>query len=344
MDFEKFAANVQEDLFKTLSGVFPNVSVELTQVSKLQGQSYHGLAIKHDDAAITPSINLDQFYALYENGATYEDALQKLTDFAVISLSQTPAINVDALKDYGQMKQHLTIQMVGAGSNADKLSTIPHRIMEDMAMVYRFSFGEISGGLASTVVTNQMLENYGITEEQLHQDALDAVQKNDPLSIRNMDEIMYEMTDGFMGSQDDPQSPIWVATNASRFNGAAVISYPDFMDMASEQLKGNFYILPSSIHEVLMIPDSFGARAQDLKTMVSAVNESEVRAEEKLTDNVYHYDSVARVFEQADRFEKRIEKEQSRKSVLGELGEKKQACRTQEPREHKAKKKDGPEL
>ena len=242
------------------------------------------------------------------------------------------------------MKQHLTIQVVGADSNAEKLATIPHHMMEDMAVVYRFNFGNVSGGNASIVVTNQMMELYGITHEQLHQDALEAAQMNEPISIKNMDEIMYELTSGFIGSLDNPQCPMWVATNESRFNGASVMAYPDFMDQVSEKLEGDFYILPSSTHEVIMIPDSFGMKAHELKAMVTDVNASEVRPEEKLTDNVYHFDSVARVFEQADSFEKRAEKEQSRKSVLDDLGEKKQVCKAQEPKVRQQHKKEGPEL
>ena len=201
------------------------------------------------------------------------------------------------------MKEHLTIQIVGAESNTERLATIPHQMMEDMAVVYRFNFGEVSGGNASIVVTNPMMELYGITQEQLHQDALEAAQKNEPLSIKNMDEIMYEMTGGFAGSVDDPQSPMWIATNESRFNGASAMAYGDFMDQATEKLEGSFYILPSSIHEVIMIPDSFGMKAEELKAMVTSINASEVRPEERLTDNVYHFDAVARIFEQADSFE-----------------------------------------
>ena len=137
---------------------------------------------------------------------------------------------------------------------------------------------------------------------------------------------------------------MWIATNESRFNGASAMAYADFMDQAAEKLEGSFYILPSSVHEVIMIPDSFGMKAEELKAMVTSINASEVRPEEKLTDNVYHFDAVARVFEQADSFEKRSEKAHSRKSVLDDLGDKKQVCKEQEPKVRKQPKKDSPEL
>ena len=344
MNFEKFTENVQADLTKSLSDAFPDVSVEVMEVNKLQGQSYTGLSIMREESAVAPSINLMPFFEMYEDGAVYEDVLQKITDAAVTSLSYSAEIDVDALHNYDQMKEHLTIQIIGAENNAEMLAAIPHQMMEDMAVVYRFSFGEVSGGNASIVVSNRMMEHYGITQEQLHKDALEAAQKNEPVSVKNMDEIIYELSGGFAGSVDNPQSPMWIATNESRFNGASVMAYPDFMDQVSEKLEGSFYILPSSTHEVIMIPDSFGMKAQEMKTMVTDINASEVRPDEKLTDNVYHFDSVARVFEQADDFEKRSEKAHSRKSVLDDLGEKKQVCKVQEPKVRKQPKKESPEL
>ena len=340
MDYEKFVENVQADLIKSLSDSYHNVTVEPIEVSKLQGQSYSGVSIKHDDSAISTSVNLEQFYGMYQDGSSYENVLQEIADAVVTGFASVPDVDIGMLSDYESMKQHLTAQIVGAKNNSDKLKDVPHQMMEDMAVVYRFQVGEVSGGQASVLITNQMLELYGITQEQLHQDALEMSQRNEPVSIKNMD----EMSDGFMGSIENPESALWVATNESRFNGASVMAYPDFMESAAQRLEGGFYLLPSSIHETLLISDVFGMTAKELKEMVTQINAAEVRPEEKLTDNVYHYDADAKVFEQAENFEKRMEKAQEHKSVLDELKANKQICKETEPKGHKAPKKDVPEL
>lgn len=344
MDYEKFVENVQADLIKSLSDSCHNVTVEPIEVSKLQGQSYSGVSIKHDDSAISTSVNLEQFYGMYQDGSSYENVLQEIADAVVTGFASVPDVDIGMLSDYESMKQHLTAQIVGAKNNSDKLKDVPHQMMEDMAVVYRFQVGEVSSGQASILITNQMLELYGITQEQLHQDALEMSQRNEPVSIKNMDEIIYEMSDGFMGSIENPESALWVATNESRFNGASVIAYPDFMERAAQQLDGGFYLLPSSIHETLLISDAFGMKAKELKEMVTQINAAEIRPEEKLTDNAYHYDADAKVFEQAENFEKRMEKAQEHKSVLDELKANKQICKETEPKSHKAPKKDVPEL
>ena len=224
--------------------------------------SYSGITVRQEGAQMSMTVNLDSFYRDYESGAVYEDVLQGITDYVVTHISQTLEFDFDVLKSYESMRPYLTVQMVEKNRNAEKLAEIPYEIVEDMAVVYRFQVGDLPDGTASILITNPMLEHYGITLGQLHQDAMEMAQKNEPLSIKNMDEIMYEMTNGFMGSLDDADSPMYVATNASKVNGAAVMNYPDFMEQATEKLQGSFYILPSSIHELIMILDSFGMRSQ----------------------------------------------------------------------------------
>lgn len=344
MDYEKFVEKVQMDLMQKLSGQYRNVTIEPIEVSKLQGQSYLGLSVRHDDSAIAESLNLSTLHEWYQNGLPYENILQKITDMVVTRFSNVSKINADSLKDYEKMKPYLAIQIIGLENNADMLSKIPHQRMEDLAIVYRFRVSDIPNGQASVLVTDKLLESYGITKEQLQKDALEMVQKNEPVTIKNMDEMIYEITEGSMGTLENPASPIWVATNNSQFHGASVIAYPDFMEQAAEKLNDSFYLLPSSTHEVLLIPDSYDLKAQELKEMVTVINASDVSPEDKLTDNAYHYDSESKVFEQAENFEKRLENKKEHASVLDALGEKKQQCASYEPKFREVNRKEEMDL
>ena len=240
---------------------------------------------------------------------------------------------IEQLKDYDIMKSHLLMDLVGKEANSDKLQSVAHTDMEDMAVTYRFLITRTEEGQGTIQVTKDMLDSYGITVEQLHQDALEYSEKNSPFSIVNMNELMYEMSGGLFGGPDEPLSPMYVATNDIRLRGAGVIAYPDFMEQATEKLGGSFFILPSSVHEVILVSDSIEMRASELKEMVTQINDSEVSPEERLTDNVYHYDAEARVFEKASQYEQRMEKSQERKSILDELGNKKQEMQRKDKEE-----------
>ena len=129
---------------------------------------------------------------------------------------------------------------------------------------------------------------------------------------------------------------MFVATVPDKVAGAGVIAYQNFMDEAAERVGGDFFILPSSTHEVLLVKDDGEANFRDLKAMVEEVNATQVALEEKLTDSVYHYDSKEHIFELAEKFEARqqakeaeISSEKEEKdSVLGDLKAKKEELAT----------------
>lgn len=111
---------------------------------------------------------------------------------------------IEQLKDYDTMKSHLIMDLVGKEANFDKLQSVAHTDMEDMAITYRFLITRTEEGQGTIQVTKDMLDSYGITVEQLHQDALEYSEKNSPFSIVNMNELMYEMSGGLFGGPDEP--------------------------------------------------------------------------------------------------------------------------------------------
>ena len=157
------------------------------------------------------------------------------------------------------------------------------------------------------------------------------------------------------GMDEMPQNEMmYVATVPDKISGAGVIAYQNFMDEAAERLGGDFFILPSSLHEVLLVRDDGEVNYRDLKAMVEEVNAMQVSPEEKLTDNVYHYDSKEHVFELAEKFEARQKEKEAdissekedKASVLGDLKAKKDEVAKQPKKEavEKAVKAKGEEL
>ena len=108
--------------------------------------------------------------------------------------------------------------------------------------------------------------------------------------------------------QDMPMvedSVMTVITNVQGINGAAALFYPDQMDKIAEGLGGDYFILPSSVHETLVVPDDGKMSFLELRSMVTEINATQVRSSERLTDEVYHYDSKDKVFEKAATFDAR---------------------------------------
>ena len=177
---------------------------------------------------------------------------------------------------------------------------------------------------------------------QLHDDAMENAPKIKPAEIKGMSEVMAEMmgieqAEMFgMGPVAPEDEKMFVASVPDKIHGAGVLAYQDFMDQAAERVGGDFYILPSSLHEVLLVPDNGQMQLSDLEAMVKEVNATQVDPVDKLTDSVYHYDSKEKIFELGKKFverqnqrEEMAEKETSeekgdKSSVLGELKAKKE--------------------
>ena len=308
MDFETF----MNEAIKEMRDRFPDFDISKQEVSKLQGESYTGMAVRPENSEIGATLNLKDFYEALGSGMFLEDVMDSIERSVVSAVRHMPHYDARVLEDYDRMKDALTVDLVPVAGNEEKLAQIPHKNVEDMALVYRFEEESSVYGSASILVTNEMLAVYDITADQLHEDAMKAAVQNRPAKLHNMNDVMRDMMGDMSGlvPMNEP-SPLWVATVEGGQNGAGVIQYPGFLDQAAEALGGDFYVLPSSVHEVLLVADDGSMEIGYLEEMVRSVNETEVSPAERLSNNVYHYDSEAHIFENARTFEAReAEKEE----------------------------------
>ena len=322
MEYEKFKEQFVEDLKERLEAGGEKFSVDLNAVQKMN-QNYEAVTVKPEDAIIGVNLNMTEIYERYDRGMSYDTLVSEVAEKADRALHDRPDFNLEALQDYDQMKEKLSMEVVSAERNADLLEKVPHKNMEDMAVVYRFVLDSDSDGRGSILVTNQLMDNYGITAEQLHADALQYAPVMRPAVIQTMAETLLEM----MGPEAKdmipvlPDDPLFVATVPDKIQGAGVLAYQDFMEQAAERVGGDFFILPSSIHEILLVRDDGTFDINHLEDMVKQVNETEVAPEDLLTDSVYHYDSKEKIFELAEKYEERTAS-RKRESTLDKLQEK----------------------
>lgn len=221
--------------------------------------------------------------------------------------------------DYGQVKSSLFVDVVGTERNQEMLSDAPHTNFEDLSMVYRIRFPVGEDGFGSVLVSNSMLERFGVDKEQLHRDALENAPQIRPAAVRTMGSVLGMPG----GSAGDGDAQLYVVTTEDMYKGAAAIFYPGMMQACDRMLAQDYYILPSSVHEVLLLPDDGKVQAEELQRMVTEINGMVVEPHEQLTDSVYHYDSKERVFELGSKYEARRDavgtEQEKPASVLGDL-------------------------
>lgn len=182
--------------------------------------------------------------------------------------------------------KRVTGQVVNKMSNARMLMEAPYKTVLDMALVYRVILQESEYGIASFLVSHALCDRYNISCEELY-NAAAANMTMEGFTAHTMESMLAEMGSLSDGMPADA-CPMLVITNNRRLYGAAVMAHPEYFENLSVKMDSDLYILPSSIHEVIVVPAK-GIDPGELRKMVIEVNESELDLEEFLSNNVYRY-------------------------------------------------------
>ena len=342
MDFEEFKNSVADQIKDFLPEKYADATVDLQEVTKNNDTVLTGILIKTEESNIAPNIYLEGYFEQYQDGRDMDDILQNIADVRV-NHEMAQGFDVSALTDFDQVKDHVVCKLVNAEMNAEYLSDKPHTLIEDLAVVYAVDLGGSEAGHMSAPITNSLMEQYGVTTEELHDIALHNLSESQ-IEFKTMRDVLVDMMfpDGIQ--EDDPRAfmlppeeenpSMYVLSNADKLNGAAALLDSKTMEDISEKLGGDFIVLPSSIHETIVLPLNEDMDRQTLEAMVQDVNAGQVAPEERLSDHVYMYDSQEKELVLADKMEERQqqraeaqkdakEAEQSDKPGKAERGEKK---------------------
>lgn len=315
MDFEEFTQQVAKEVKRFLPEKYDDASVTLQEVTKNNDQQLTGLMIKTEDTNIAPNIYLEGYFEQYQDGKDFEDIVRDIADVRVRH-EMNQDFDVSKITDFDQVKDHIICKLVNAEMNAEYLADKPHTQVEDLAVMYAIDLGGGEGGKMTAPITNALMEQYGVTTQELHEIALHNLSESQ-IEFKTMRDVLIDMMfpDGI--SENDPRAfmippeeenpSMYVLSNAEKLNGAATLLDAKTMEEISEKLGGDFIVLPSSIHETIVLPVNGDMDRQTLEAMVQDVNAGQVAPEERLSDHVYMYDSQEKELVLADKMEERLQ-------------------------------------
>lgn len=297
MDNKEFLNRMKHEILDYLPEQYQDAEVFLMKIRKNNDVMLDALAIRNKGEKVIPQIYLKEWYEMYQNGMEMEEILKEI---AQVYLSRTPkeADSVsDLLMDYHKAKEFLGLKLVNKESNQKMLKGMICRDMEntDLTAVLCLCYQMEKEFHTSILIPEDMLSEWGIDRDTLYQEALQNTIKKNPVVINNViDIILYNDKEMIEAYQPDDfyMQPYeqYVLTNKEKINGATVLLYPDVLEQLAKNADSSFYILPSSIHEVILLLDNYDINAEELQNMVISVNREEVAAEEVLSNEVYRYD------------------------------------------------------
>lgn len=350
MNFEQFKDYAKDMVREYLPDNFRDASLQIHECEKLNTK-YTGLIIIAPNQTASPTLNLDSLFQSYRQSE--EQFKSDLINLSEQIRNNPEVIDQSQIFEYEKAKEHLFIRVSAAERNRQMLEHAPHQVVAGLAVTYHVEVPGAGEGIRSTIVNNQLMEQYGITKEQLHQDALENSMKLFPPTVKSMESLFTkillgeDIRDSMTGARSeesltaeiqaviDTHDPMIVVTNTEKMHGAAAIFYPELLDKIGQVWGQDFFILPSSIHETIMVPDDGKLNIATLKEMVIETNMNVVSLEDKLADEVFHYDRKDRIFERAETF---AERQNAKKHLQGR--EEKQRGAVQELARPKQKRHD----
>ena len=247
------------------------VRTELYTVTKNNGTRRTGILFKQEDSNLAPTIYLEEFYQKYLKGQQVPDLADSICSiYQEIRVKKT--CDCQNLFDFNHVKEHIVYKLIRRDANEELLKQIPYEPFLDLAVVYYIQIDNTRFGSAAIQIRNEHLRYWRVEKEEIRRLAEKNTPRIYPAQIQKIVRFMY------------------VATNEQCSLGAAVMRYPDFLEKVRGMIRGDFYILPSSIHEVILVPESFGMEPERMQEMVKEINQTGVAPEEVLSDSVYYSD------------------------------------------------------
>lgn len=328
MEFIQFTKAVRKRI-KDYYG--DEAEVKLTPVRKNNGVVLNGLVIMEKQHHITPTIYLEGFYEEYKGGRNFIEVVLKIIQLYERSRIEQGG-SMDFFKDYEQVRKKIYYKLINAGKNKELLEEAPYIPYLDLAIVFYYDCSNELFGNAAILIKNSHLKMWNVDVYELYKEAVINTPKNNPYEIKTMEEVMKEILiesmkeelsngmekesreEEFLSAEGmdelakqligqtektDNQTPMYVLSNTERIHGAACILYGHLLEDISKKINDNLYILPSSVHEMIIIPASFAGKTSDLKLMVEEINETQVEEEEVLSNSVYFFNRSTKKLEMA---------------------------------------------
>ena len=289
MTYEAFEQTVLENIRQYLPEEYASAEVSIISTMKL-GKTYRAISVMLEDQEIGGiSVSLPDLYERYQ----MEGDLEKVISGVFNDLLKNGVRRIHPfLSAYENVRDRLFIRLSNEERNRELLKEVPHTMFQDLAITYHILISRDSDGISSTMITNALLERYGVAKKQLHEDALRSSAELFPPLYENSMEFIAAYMRGKIFPKEDRRASnkeLNVLTNEAAINGAAVIVYPGVAEEIAEQLGSSYCIIPSSIHELFIMTYLSFEDLLDFHNLVRHVNQHYVEEEEFLSDNLYVY-------------------------------------------------------
>ncbi len=280
----------REEILKILKGIVSeDISLEIVKVKKNNNQTRYGVSFRKDRDNFSPNIYLEPFYRGFQKGEAIETIAAEILECYKTENITVPE-NVCKLEQFDSAKPYIFVKMIHLTENQSLLAEMPHVTFLDFAIVAYFEVESEEIYKGTVLIKNQYLTLWKISEKELMDWAITNTKAAKGFCLHKMSEILSGTI-----CPDDREllecagKGMYVLTNKDKYFGAPLAYYPDVLKEIGECIGEDYYLLPASVHEWVLVADSYVCDKEALFSMVRDINDFEVSKEEILSYNVYFY-------------------------------------------------------
>ncbi|MGN0328309.1 MAG: DUF5688 family protein [Lachnospira sp.] len=291
MEYSDFLDYIKE---KAKSYAGEDGDADITRIIKNNGLELDGLVIMQKGSNISPTIYLNDYYRRYVKGEKLDALFKSVIDVYETGKKQK-TFDTEMFKSFKGVKRNIAFKLINYEYNLKLLEKIPHKRIMNLAMVFYCLVEKGERGNATALIYNNNIKSWNIGIDELYEAAME----NTPKILQSNLSSMYSILDcfvqqGMLGVPDISEAEnetknMYILTNECKLNGAACILYPGVLEEFADSIDSDLYIIPSSIHEVILIPKRGAMDKNSLINMVREVNAEGVPRDEVLSDVVYEY-------------------------------------------------------
>lgn len=292
MNFQQFS----DALTCQLTPMFPDgTNITIQTIPKNNGVLLDALIIREPGINISPTIYLEDYYALYKEGAAIDEICHIICDvFLEVRLNHP--VDPRFFTEFEQAKKHLIYQLINYEKNKDRLTDIPHIRYLNLVIVFCCMLRLENGETATILIRNEHLDLWQADFETIKKQAFLNTPRLLPAYIQPITDAIRDLMESNEALsrllpllERDATPPLYVLTNETQLGGAACMLYPSLLAEFSNSVGKDLYILPSSIHEVLLLPTDTRCADKELCALVRSVNSEQLPLTQQLSDTVYFY-------------------------------------------------------
>ncbi len=282
MNIENLIAQITDSIQQRLGS---KCNVSTTKVTKNNGIVLNGLVFQKEGTHICPTIYIDDFLESLALGVSMETVIQEILELYQESDMQEN-IDVSNLAEFQNVKSRIIFQLISTERNTSLLSEIPSVPFLDFSIIFKILIDSSAESTATLTIGHTLMEIWNIGTEELYEAAKMNTPALMPCELKSMSEIFADFDK--IPVQDN-FCRMFALANKQHVNGCGCILYPHVLETFAQSIRSDLFILPSSVHEVILVPSIEEADAEALAEIVRSVNECELSQEDFLSDHVYHY-------------------------------------------------------